>query len=142
MDMERYKKQFFSEARDYLDSINDCLLVLEKNPDDQENIDKCFRSIHTLKGNSATMGFKVFSELSHELEDILSKIRDGELVLDEDIIEVLFHGLDLLEDGIDLIKKGKPEELDISKQKNLINKILHKEDSSKKSIKLEESDEW
>ena len=71
-DMSAYKDEFISEARDHLDTLNDGLLVLEKNPEAEDTINKLFRAFHTLKGNSATMGYMKFSELAHALEDLLS----------------------------------------------------------------------
>ncbi|MGM5484693.1 MAG: chemotaxis protein CheW [Nanobdellota archaeon] len=112
MDMSEYKKEFISEAREHLDNINEGLLVLEKDSSDQDNIHKLFRGFHTLKGNSATMGFMKFSELAHSLEDVLSKIRDKELKPASDVLDKIFEGCDVLESGLEEIENGKSENLD------------------------------
>lgn len=112
MDMSQYKDEFISEATDHLENINKNLLELEKNAEDQEIINSLFRYFHTLKGNSATMGFNKFSNLAHDLENILDKARNKEINIDSDLIDLLFEGCDLLQDGLDLISNDKSEDLD------------------------------
>jgi two-component system, chemotaxis family, sensor kinase CheA len=63
---------FFESASELLQTINDSGLQLEKRPADEELIRGLRRAIHTLKGDSAACGFSKLSEISHELEDILS----------------------------------------------------------------------
>ncbi|MFP4402858.1 MAG: chemotaxis protein CheA [Nanoarchaeota archaeon] len=113
MEITQYKEQFVSESREHIDLLNESILILEKEPQNLDVINKLFRSFHTLKGNSATMGYNKFSELSHHLEDILDKARSKQIVLNSDLIDVLFKGIDLLENGLDLILDDKSEELEI-----------------------------
>lgn len=124
MDVSDYKDEFISEARDHLDMLNENLLGLEKEPEDEDYINKIFRSFHTLKGNAALMGYKKFSELAHSLEDLLSLIRDKKLIVKQNIMDVLLEGCDLLEGGLSSIETGdeqlEPESL-ISEVKSLIN---------------------
>jgi two-component system chemotaxis sensor kinase CheA len=113
MDMSEYKNEFISEARDHLDTLNEGLLELEKDSSNQDNINKLFRAFHTLKGNSAAMGFMKFSELAHSLEDILSKVRDKEMDVNSDVMDLLFRGCDLLESGLDIINNTDKDEIDV-----------------------------
>ena len=69
--MSQFKEVFVSEATDHLDLLNEAILILEKVPEDKENINRIFRSFHTLKGSSATLGFTKFSELAHALEGVM-----------------------------------------------------------------------
>src|SRR3954469_2294044 len=63
---------FFESAAELLQALNDDELRLESNPSDSETIRSIRRSVHTLKGDSAVMGFREMSELAHELEDVLA----------------------------------------------------------------------
>ncbi len=112
MDMSQYKDEFISEAKDHLAVISESLIALEKDPSNDETINKLFRAFHTLKGNAATMGYIKFSELSHSLEDVLSKIRDKEIQTSPDNVDVIFRGVDLLESGLEEISTDNPENID------------------------------
>ncbi len=133
-DMSAYKEAFISEARDHLDTLNEGLLVLEKSSDDKENINKLFRAFHTLKGNSATMGFIKFSELAHSLEDLLSKIRDGELKVDQQTIDLLLEGLDILEGGLELIDNDEADSIEIE---DCVKKLKERMGQKDEVIKLD-----
>ncbi len=111
-DMQSYKETFISEARDHLDTLNEGLLELEKGTDD-DTVNRLFRAFHTLKGNSAAMGFMNFSELAHSLEDVLGKIREKELKIDQRITDLLFEGCDILEEGLETISEKNADEIDI-----------------------------
>ncbi|MFP4400270.1 MAG: chemotaxis protein CheW [Candidatus Woesearchaeota archaeon] len=113
MDTSEYKNEFISEAQDHMDTLNQGLLVLEKDASDMDNINKIFRAFHTLKGNSAAMGFMKFSELAHSLEDVLSKVRDKELEVRQEVMDLLFDGVDLLEEGLDLISQDNADALEV-----------------------------
>lgn len=110
MDSEKFREVFLTESREHLDTINKCLLILEKDSADAENISRLFRAFHTLKGNAATMGYLSFSELAHRLEDVLAGIRDGEIAVSEEVVDLVFKGADVLEEGLDRISQGKPDE--------------------------------
>lgn len=114
MSEDQYKEQFISEARDYIDSINDDLLKFEKDSGDENVIHNLFRSFHTLKGNASTMGYTKYSELAHRLEDLLDKIRNKKIQVDSEINEILFNGADALEQGLQVISDGNPEDVDDS----------------------------
>lgn len=118
--MEEYKDMFLSEAREHLDDLNNLLVILEKTHDDKDTINKIFRNFHTLKGNSATMGYEVFSKLAHRLEDLLDLVRNGKMNVDEKVMDVLFKGCDSLEIGLKKIDGGVPESLNI---KDIILKV-------------------
>ncbi|MFP4567875.1 MAG: Hpt domain-containing protein, partial [Candidatus Woesearchaeota archaeon] len=124
MDMTEYKKEFISEARDHADFLNEGLLTLEHTPEDEDNINKLFRSFHTLKGNAAAMGFMKFSELAHSLEDLLTKVRDKEIPVSKELIDVLLEGVDFLEQGLTLIDEDNSEALEPESAMNSVKKLL------------------
>jgi two-component system chemotaxis sensor kinase CheA len=114
METKQYKEEFLAEAAEHLDALNEALLLLEKDPLDEETINKIFRSFHTLKGNAGLMGYQAFSELAHALEDLLSTIRNGKLTATRPIIDVMLEGVDTLEQGLASIKEGEPERINAS----------------------------
>jgi two-component system, chemotaxis family, sensor kinase CheA len=137
MDNAKYVELFISEARDYLDTLNDLCLVLESNPKDEKNIGKLFRAFHTLKSNAATMGYKKFSELAHSLEDILSLIRDEKIQVSNVVINLIFKGCDILEEGLKKIIDEDSESIKISDISQEIQELLET-NTEKIKIKIEE----
>lgn len=96
-DISQFKDMYISEAREYLTSLNNNLLKLEKEPQNLDVLNEIFRIAHTLKGMSATMGFDNVVTLSHRMESLLDKLRKKNLEVDQYIIDLLFKGLDTLE---------------------------------------------
>ena len=96
-DISQFKDMYISEAREYLTSLNNDLLKLEKEPQNLDVLNEIFRVAHTLKGMSATMGFDNVVTLSHRMESLLDKLRKKNLEVDQYIIDLLFKGLDTLE---------------------------------------------
>ena len=132
MDNAQYREEFVSEAQVNLDTLNECLLALEKEPSDMDNINKILRAFHTLKGNSAMMDFMEFSELAHSLEDVLAKIRDKKLKVTSEVMDLIFEGCDILQDALDGISKGKPDNIHAKGMNNELKKFLeNKEDENK-----------
>ncbi|NLI65631.1 MAG: chemotaxis protein CheA, partial [Tissierellia bacterium] len=66
-DNNKYIEIFFQETDEYLQTLNECLLALEKDPDDGPVLDEIFRAAHTLKGMAATMGYNNMAELTHHM---------------------------------------------------------------------------
>ena len=111
MEKNQYMDMFLDESHEHLQSLNDGLLSLEENSEDISVVNEIFRNAHTLKGMSATMGFNKIAELTHEMEDVLDLIRKEQLKLTEDIVDTLFKCLDSLEQMVDNVGNGDPEDL-------------------------------
>ncbi|MFN3282616.1 MAG: chemotaxis protein CheW [Pseudothermotoga sp.] len=113
---EQYLSVFIDESKEYIQTLNDSLLRLEKDYQDSEAINETFRALHTLKGMAGTMGFQTMSKLCHEMEQLLDKIRSKKIKLDSAMLDRLFVGVDLLEKMIDsIVKSGTDQspELDV-----------------------------
>lgn len=104
MDMSQYLGAFLDEAGDNLKHLDDLTLVIEKDPGNSEAIAEIFRSAHTLKGMSATMGFDRMASLTHAMEDMLDAVRKGEYSLNAGDIDLLFRALDTLQSMVDAIR--------------------------------------
>lgn len=97
MDTGEYKELFLAEAREYLQGLNTALLDLESNPANGEVLQEMFRAAHSLKGMSATMGYQLLANLTHQMENVLDFLRQGRLRTDRNVANLLFESLDLLE---------------------------------------------
>lgn len=143
MDISQYLDIFIDESKEHLHNLNESLLSLEKNPEDKELVNEIFRVAHTLKGMSGTMGFSKIANLTHEMENLLDAIRNGRLVINTDIIDLLFKCFDALEEYINIIaaegEEGEQDNKDLIKQ---LNAVLNnnKEYVSEVAVQLEKSD--
>ena len=106
MDMSQYLGAFLDETDDNLQKLDDLLLALEKNMVDMDVINEIFRAAHTLKGMAGTMGFNQMMGLTHAMEDRLDAARKGTKPLAEADINLLFSGLDTLQNMVDSIRNG------------------------------------
>ena len=103
MDTNQYLDIFIDESREHLQNLNDQMLQLENNTDDIGILNEIFRSAHTLKGMAGTMSFNKMSVLTHDMENVLQALRNREIKVTSDLIDVLFKCLDALGYYIDNI---------------------------------------
>jgi two-component system chemotaxis sensor kinase CheA len=120
LDISEYKELFLAESKELVASLNRIVLELEKSPENPSLIEEIFRSAHTLKGMSGTMGYQKIVQLTHQLEELLEKIKQDKKVPTEEVIDMLFSSIDLLNRLIDLSGTPEIDEIDI---KPFINKI-------------------
>ena len=106
MDMSQYLGAFLDEAGDNLKHLDDLILLVESDPANPGAINEIFRSAHTLKGMSATMGFERMAALTHAIEDMLDGVRKGEYSLRGEDIDLLFRSLDTMQAMVDSIRGG------------------------------------
>ncbi|MCQ6557898.1 chemotaxis protein CheA [Paenibacillus mendelii] len=114
MDMNAYLSMFIDESNDHLQSLNENLLRLESDPADLSIVQVIFRSAHTLKGMSATMGYEDLASLTHEMENVLDLVRNEKLKMDNFIFDTLFKSLDALESMVQDIIGGGTGRADVS----------------------------
>ncbi|KGR80335.1 chemotaxis protein CheA [Ureibacillus manganicus] len=113
MDMNQYLEMFIEESKEHLQSCSDNLLELEKNPEDISIVNEIFRSAHTLKGMSATMGYEDLADLTHKMENVLDAIRNHKINVDSEILDVVFESVDHLEEMIMDIADGGDGKRDV-----------------------------
>jgi two-component system chemotaxis sensor kinase CheA len=104
-EFEQYRGLFVAESRENHEAIVRNILVLEGG-DDPGAIDEIFRAAHTLKGASASMGFDAMEHLCHAMEDVFQAIRNNELSVTQDLMDLLLKTVDLIEEMIDEIEEG------------------------------------
>ncbi len=105
-DLDQYRTLYVAEAREYHENVVKNLLILENGPD-QNAIAEIFRSAHSLKGMSASMEYKDMERLCHTMEDVFSLIRNGELFVNQSLMDVLLETTDAIEHMIDDIESGE-----------------------------------
>jgi len=102
--MDDYLEAFVREGEEHVTSLNNALLELESDPGNEEAMDEIFRTAHTLKGNFGAMGFEDASDLAHAVEDLLDEMRQGNLAVTGDRMDVVFAGIDDIEACLDDIE--------------------------------------
>ena len=126
MDVSQYLEIFIDETKEHLQSLNDHILVLEHEPENVDTINEIFRAAHSLKGMAGTMGYKRMQRLTHDMENVFSEIRNGKMKVSAKLVDVLFKGLDALEQYLDVIvntgDEGTEDNEDII---NSLNDILN-----------------
>jgi len=121
VDTLEYKEVFQAEAAEYMQSLNNCLLDLEKEPDNKEPVFEAFRMVHSLKGMSATMGYRQVADIAHGLENFLQELKSETFSPTAEVLDLVFEAADLLQSTLD-----QPEELssdDDEKVKKLLAKM-------------------
>ncbi len=117
---EQMKQAFLEEASDLLPELEDALLSLEDSPQDIELINRVFRALHTLKGSGNMFGYENIGRLSHEIETIFDKIRNDELDITKQILDVTFRTKDQIQQMLYSSEEGQDSIID-----NLIQEIKH-----------------
>ncbi len=98
MDVSQYLEIFLDETSEHLQNLNTQILLLEQEPDNMDTINEIFRAAHSLKGMAGTMGYKRMQTLTHDMENVFSEVRNGNIHVKAEMIDVLFQCLDALDE--------------------------------------------
>ena len=109
MDVSQYLEIFIDESNEHLQSLSDQLMILEKEPENSDTINEIFRAAHSLKGMAGTMGYKRMQNLTHDMENVFSEVRNGNMKVTSDLVDVLFQCLDALEEYVNNIQETQDE---------------------------------
>ncbi len=103
--------EFINESKDYVAASEASLLNLETNPQDIESVNTIFRAFHTIKGTSAFMGLTLITELAHKAENLLSRMRNREILCSGGYADLALRSADMIKSLLDSTKEalsGKP----------------------------------
>ncbi len=103
---------FLTETTELLEKLDDDLVLLEKTPDDPDLMNRIFRSIHTVKGASSFLGFDLLVKVTHKTEDVLNRLRKGELIVNPGLMDVILEATDVVKVLVGDIKAGDIQERD------------------------------
>ena len=123
MDTNQYLEMFLEESKEHLQACNQHLLELEKNPEDLAIVNEIFRSAHTLKGMSATMGYEDIADLTHKMENVLDAIRNSKIRVSTEILDIVFKAIDDLEEMVLDIEAGGTGKKDVRELVSALDRI-------------------
>lgn len=96
IDMSQFYQVFFEEADELLASMESQLLALDVSSPDTDQLHSIFRAAHSIKGGSGTFGFTDMTEVTHELESLLDRIRKSEIRISTDMVDAFLEAGDVL----------------------------------------------
>jgi two-component system chemotaxis sensor kinase CheA len=109
MDVSQYLEIFIDESSEHLQTLNDCIMTLESEPENKDTINEVFRAAHSLKGMAGTMGYKRMQHLTHDMENVFQEVRSDKIKVDSSMIDLLFECLDAIEGYLNNIKESSDE---------------------------------
>ncbi len=109
MDVSQYLEIFLDETKEHLQNLNTQILELEQDSENMDTINEIFRAAHSLKGMAGTMGYKRMQNLTHDMENVFSEVRNGAIKVQPNMIDILFQCLDALEGYLDAIQTTSDE---------------------------------
>ncbi|HEX2968666.1 MAG TPA: chemotaxis protein CheA [Bacteroidales bacterium] len=99
--MDNFSEKFIEEALDLTNDLESVLLRFEKDSDNSELIERIFRIMHTLKGNSAMFGFTLIDQYTHQLETIYDLIRNNKMKVTPDLMDLTLASVDHIRNLLD-----------------------------------------
>ncbi len=140
IDEKKILEAFLEEVRELLDTLNQKLLELENNPSDPEIINEIFRLTHSVKSESALVGYKNISTIAHKMEDIFEKVRRGAMSVTSGIVDSLLAAFDRIMMLLNMVTNGENEsENDITDVVNPLLNILNEKPLEKKADNIQKS---
>ena len=109
MDVGQYLEIFIDESSEHIQTLSDCIMTLEQEPDNKDTINEVFRAAHSLKGMAGTMGFKRMQRLTHDMENVFQEVRSDKIKVDSAMIDLLFKCLDAIDKYVENIKQTSDE---------------------------------
>ena len=109
MDISQYLDIFIDESNEHLQNLNTQILNLESDPENMDTINEIFRAAHSLKGMAGTMGYKRMQTLTHDMENVFSEVRNGNIKVSPNMVDTLFQCLDALDEYVSNVKESADE---------------------------------
>ncbi|MGB0599669.1 MAG: chemotaxis protein CheW [Rubripirellula sp.] len=135
MENEEFVREFLEESEENLDQLDRDFVALEKQPRDQERLGSIYRTIHTIKGTSGFFGFAKLGAIAHAGENLLSHLRDGVLILDEEITSALLKSVDAIREVLARIgDEGTEGEGDYRELNSRLASLLDKKQSNEEAL--------
>ncbi len=111
---EELREIYKISSQEHLEKIETNLLNIEKDPNDIPSLDKLLRELHSIKGDSRIIGINSVEKISHAMEDILIKVKNGQRNFTYQISELLYNSLDAMKELIQEAVTGFPHNRDLS----------------------------
>ena len=117
-------KDFLIESQELLEGLEEHLVELEAKPDDPELLNGIFRTFHTIKGTAGFLGFSRTSELAHRAEEVLDRLKKGQMSVNQDVMDALLAVLDIMKGLLEDIKESQAEKTDIGPAMAMLEAML------------------
>lgn len=142
-EMKEIFDSFIIETKEILEKLDTDLVELEKRSDDMDLLNAIFRAFHTVKGTSGFLSLNKLNRVCHRAEDILNKLRKGELKVTEEIMDAILNAYDKMGELLTCIETNKNEDVDVEGTINFLTSILNKEASeqTQKEVVVEKTPE-
>ncbi|MEG1946551.1 MAG: chemotaxis protein CheA [Lachnospiraceae bacterium] len=142
MDVSQYLEIFIDETNEHLQNLTDCIMSLEKEPENMDTINEIFRAAHSLKGMAGTMGFKRMQHLTHDMENVFQEVRSGNMKVTSGLVDVLFQCLDAIDTYLESVKESSDEgtednEAIIQELNNILEEEMGTKAEKSKEVKSE-----
>lgn len=138
MDVSQYLEIFLDETTEHLQNLNTQILELEQDSENMDTINEIFRAAHSLKGMAGTMGYKRMQNLTHDMENVFSEVRNGGIKVKANMIDILFQCLDALEEYTTNIRESGDEGTNDNEPLiKMLGDILNKKSTGESDAKAE-----
>ena len=161
-DISKYREMFLEEAAELFESADNILLEAENNGSlTDEEMGQLFRDVHTLKGSGASVELVLFAEFTHDVENLMDKLRNHKIEFIPEMAETLIDGLDVMKEILDLEASNKLERETfvgmtasllqeiraysngtVAKKEPIIEKKVEAKETTKKEIVVENNDNF
>lgn len=125
-EMKEIVESFIIETKEILERLDFDLVDIEKRSEDVELLNQIFRAFHTIKGTSGFLGLEKLQAVTHRSEDILNKLRKGEVKLNSQIMDSILMAFDTIKALIYTIEVNKNEDVPIDEVVALLNATIEK----------------
>lgn len=140
-EMEEIISEFITEAEESLDRIEPLFIELEQKGEDKDLINDIFRSMHTIKGAAGFLSYQLVVDVAHSSENIMKKLREGEIALSKELMDVILKSIDMLRILLDHIKEKDGIEEDVSPLVRELDSVLEAAISGEGTSKSESPDQ-
>ncbi len=113
-DMAEIVESFIVETQEIFEQLDQDLIQLEATPDDLELINRIFRAVHTVKGTAGFLSFEQMSTLAHRFEDVLNKMRKGQLAFEPWMLDTMLDAFDLMKVLLQQVIDKQLQDIDMS----------------------------
>ncbi|HLE09785.1 MAG: hypothetical protein A2504_11290 [Bdellovibrionales bacterium RIFOXYD12_FULL_39_22] len=131
------QEEFLAESCGFLEQTEKRFLELEKNPNDKRIIEDILRMAHNIKGSAAAVGFEEFSTFAHQFENLLVRIKQSEVNVSANVVDILLASNDVLKTFIRTLKENKSAHIDTAAIVNRINSILAEKSAADNLAQIE-----
>lgn len=133
IDMKQFHTVFFEESQEHLDEMEQLLLGLDVSDPDAETLNSIFRAAHSIKGGSGIFSFDALTSVTHIMESLLDKIRQGKMAITKKMVDLFLHSNDHLKNILDAYRRH--EEIDWAQVQKITRQLEEITSGKKNKIK-------